>query len=494
MKRLSLLSAIAAILLIACNEIDNVGFDMESAVDQQMVGKTHSINVTQNEASGIADMFMCSYVGSDMSLTKSADTKRISSSATVREDGQDLMYVFNYEDGGFVIVGSTRNYYPILAYSDKGSFVLQDDMGPVAVWLDETKVSIKNSSSLDAATKAQMQNLWSHYDGTYVDPAQQLLASRRPQTRSAGEDACWNRIDSLQQEHGSEGWTFLPVSFVEDLFTDLNLDSYYDAICYCAEQNRSALNETVIGYRYPAVNQVGPLLSTTWHQYSPYNDSCTNQYPAGCAVIAAAQVMKYHEYPSTFILNGTSFTWSDIPVSPSSLPNKIPQFIYGLGVLFNTTYGYYESSSPLLDVFTGLFSLGYYVHYDENNDEATYRYRIMYDQNPVIMYGWKSNASSASGHAWVCDGVRQAVYNQLQFFTENQPDGAGEFFQGMYTYSNPGLIGQPVGSPIYTYHMNWGMTTTSYNGWFSANYTFSNPLDYNYLRNNMCPALTYTSM
>ena len=118
----------------------------------------------------------------------------------------------------------------------------------------------------------------------------------------------------------------------------------------------------------------------------------------------------------------------------------------------------------------------------------------MNEHNPVIMYGWESDASSALSHAWVCDGVRQAVYNQLQFFTENQPYGAGNFTQGMYTISNPGLIGQPVGSPIYTYHMNWGMIITSYNGWFAANYNFSTPLNFNCRRKNMCPALTYTSV
>ena len=253
MKRFSFLSVIAAILLFACNEIDNNGFDLASAIDQQIVNKTHSINVTQNEASGIADMFMRSEAGNSGVATKSADSrsKKVSSSATVREDGQDLMYVFNYEDGGFVIVGSTRNYYPILAYSDKGSFVLQDDMGPLDVWLDETKVSIKNSGSLDEATKAQMQNLWARYDGTYVDPAQQLLAARRPQTRSAGEDSCWAEIERLQAQYGSEGWTFLPLSFVEDLFDDLGLSNDYATICYNASQNNSALNETIIGYKNP---------------------------------------------------------------------------------------------------------------------------------------------------------------------------------------------------------------------------------------------------
>lgn len=489
MKNYSLFAvlSLAATILFACNEIDNVGFDMESAVEQQMAGKTHSINVTQNEASGIADLFMRSYAGSDMPLTKSADTKRISSSATVREDGQDLMYVFNYEDGGFVIVGSTRNYYPILAYSDKGSFVLQDDMGPVAVWLDETKVSIKNSSSLDAATKAQMQNLWSHYDGTYVDPAQQILAARRPQTRSTGEDACWEEIERLQALYGDECWTYLPVSQVEDLFTDLGLSNDYATICYYSEQNHSALNETVIGYRYPAINQVGPLLETEWHQGSPFNSLCPNQYPAGSAVIATAQVMRYYAYPSPLTWNGTTFYWSEIPVSPDTTPNKIPQLIARVGQLCNANYGASGTFLYHYDVMLGADSLGYSIDYNSGNNDSYYRNQVFNYQRPVIMFGTTST-DPTKHYAWVCDGVRQAVYNQLQFYTENQPNGAGDFFPGMYSISNPGLLGQPVGTTIYSYHMNWGLQGGAYNGWFSASYVFSAPIDYN---SNRCSVLIY---
>ena len=141
---------IAAVLLTACNAI-NISDEGESAIpERQNYVSNPDVSVSIAEAYDIAGSFFYSDAGNGLLPTKSVDssTKTISKSATIKEDGQDLMYVFNYEGGGFVIVGSTRNYYPILAYSDKGSFELQDDMGPVDVWLDETKFSIKNSSSL----------------------------------------------------------------------------------------------------------------------------------------------------------------------------------------------------------------------------------------------------------------------------------------------------------------------------------------------------------
>lgn len=141
-------------LLLACNEIENVNPEVSSVVEQKQTTLTRIVNVTQEEAYTIADRFVSSELGKDIFLTKSANTNSnlVKSSATVREDGQDLMHIFNYEDGGFIIVGATRNYYPILAYSDKGSFVLKDDMGPVDVWLEETKVCIKNSELSDETT------------------------------------------------------------------------------------------------------------------------------------------------------------------------------------------------------------------------------------------------------------------------------------------------------------------------------------------------------
>ena len=472
MKRFSFLSVIAAILLFACNEIDNNGFDLASAIDQQIVNKTHSINVTQNEASGIADMFMRSEAGNSGVATKSADSrsKKVSSSATVREDGQDLMYVFNYEDGGFVIVGSTRNYYPILAYSDKGSFVLQDDMGPLDVWLDETKVSIKNSGSLDEATKAQMQNLWARYDGTYVDPAQQLLAARRPQTRSAGEDSCWAEIERLQAQYGSEGWTFLPLSFVEDLFDDLGLSNDYATICYNASQNNSALNETIIGYKNPVNFHEGPLLSTEWHPLTPFNDLCPSNCYAGYGPIAVAQVMKYYEQPSSMSWGGVTFGWSNIPAVPNY--NSTDRHAYLIRYLWNKLNVHVYSPTRVLTtvnkVQSGLDSIGYTATISNPHSNSAVRNQLIYYSRPVIMYG-KDNNQDIS-HFWVCEGVDETDYNRIIFYTKIQPNGAGQFTQGVYSHSNPGDIGG--GTPSLYFYMNWGMGSSPYfdpNGWYSSN-------------------------
>ena len=475
---------IAAALLTACNAADISDYGGDTIIECQDSVPDRDVKVTLSEAYDIAGNFFYSDAGNGLLPTKSADssTKTISKSATIKEDGQDLMYVFNYEGGGFVIVGSTRNYYPILAYSDEGSFELSDDMGPVDVWLDETKVCIKNSGSLDDSTKSQMRNLWARYDGTYVDPTQEVLAARRPQTRSTGEDYCWDRIEALHALYGSEGWTFTTVSDAEQVFEDAGLSSYYADICYSAAQNHSALNETVIGYKNPIHNIVEPRINTEWYQRGPFGKLCPYKV-AGCGAVAAGQVMFYHKYPATMNWAGESFTWSstDIPQNPVS-SSKQPQLMRMLGQKFQMNYKPDSTSSTnVTKVVNGLDSLGYVVSQDTLN---TWRVKneLLVSGRPVIMFGTISTNPHDDGHFWVCEGTHEIIYDAIQFYTENQPYGAGNFTQGMYSLNSPGIVG---GSNFFHYfYMNWGWfyTTSNPNGWFVQNNYNSGQGNFQYLK------------
>jgi hypothetical protein len=56
---------------------------------------------------------------------------KIASTTTIRDSRNNvdpMMYVVNYADGGFVIVGANRDYYPILAYYDINTFVQYNKM------------------------------------------------------------------------------------------------------------------------------------------------------------------------------------------------------------------------------------------------------------------------------------------------------------------------------------------------------------------------------
>jgi len=66
------------------------------------------------------------------------------------------------------------------------------------------------------------------------------------------------------------------------------------------------------GRKIQALAEVGPLLTTSWHQRAPYNNFCPmgdgGRCVVGCVATAAAQIMKYWNWPDS----GTgshSYTW-----------------------------------------------------------------------------------------------------------------------------------------------------------------------------------------
>ena len=46
---------------------------------------------------------------------------------------------------------------------------------------------------------------------------------------------------------------------------------------------------------------VGPLLTTTWNQWGPYNNLCPQGCPSGCVPTAVAQIMNYWKWPKQSI-------------------------------------------------------------------------------------------------------------------------------------------------------------------------------------------------
>jgi len=52
---------------------------------------------------------------------------------------------------------------------------------------------------------------------------------------------------------------------------------------------------------FQPLEQLGPLLTSTWHQSAPYNNFCPpgdgGRCVVGCVATATAQIMKYHEWP-----------------------------------------------------------------------------------------------------------------------------------------------------------------------------------------------------
>ena len=189
---------------------------------------------------------------------------------------------------------------------------------------------------------------------------------------------------------------------------------------------------------------------------------------AGCGAVAAGQVMFFHKEPSLMSWEEENFTWSEIPSAPS-ITSKQKYLMRMLGQKFQMDYRPDSTAATTVTkIVVGLDSLGYPV-YSANYNASTTRDTITLGRKPVIMFG--KDPTMEDGHFWVCEGYKESILNQLFFFTENQPYGAGIFTQGMYSLQNPGVDG----GILYSYfYMNWGAwhpanESAPYNGWFLSN-------------------------
>lgn len=104
-----------------------------------MLGKSHTSNITRKIENNISKF------------------------ETIEKDGTNYMYIFNFTKGGFVIVGGSKDYYPILAYSENGSFDKTNYNIGLVNWIDETSSALANSSQLPDSFKQKMKEFWDEY-------------------------------------------------------------------------------------------------------------------------------------------------------------------------------------------------------------------------------------------------------------------------------------------------------------------------------------------
>ena len=192
---------------------------------------------------------------------------------------------------------------------------------------------------------------------------------------------------------------------------------------------------------------VGPLLSTTWDQNSPYNIFCPAdaQGPeghtyAGCVATAMGQIIRYWEYPTHGIgqhsynanfsdegygdygtqsvnFGNATYNYSLMPNSISSSSSQeqiseVAKLLYHCGVSVDMKYGYDGSGAITSYSATALTTYFGYPGCTHKNrmlvSENNWKNYLKTDLNnlqPIIYYG-----SGTGGHAFVCDGYDSENY------------------------------------------------------------------------------------
>ena len=466
------------------NKIDaELNVDKTEHIKDLTYNQSNSV-VTSQDATEVASAFWADINSATRAKVDNPEYEL----STIYSGNEPQMYVFNFKNGGFVVVSATKDYYPILAYSEDGTFPVGEEKSGLKVWLNETKQAIFNSAQQESSVKGAIRMMWNQYE--LQD--QTMINENARATNSSASLALLQRLEYYYiMTSGSGGWTFVPLSQAANAFAQYGLSVEYQYLCNRAQYNNSALDETLIGWRIERVDggTYGPFLNTAWHQGNPFNADLNHK--VGCGAIAVSQLMNYYKQPATFTVGGTTYNWSnitDIP-SPGSNHSKLVKYVY-----YNIGTSYWDLE--LLDfAFTrpndleyGLETMGYNVTQRDHNSANVIN--ELKANRPVIMLGSATNVMInfddieyiGNSHYWVCDGLKDVTY-YFSYFTEWQPYGNGTMVPGWYSFESPSRI--ESNNATKSFHMNWGWNeygANHYNGWFLGESTDSGNGNYIYNR------------
>ena len=457
------------LFLFACNKEVNQPF-VEELSPEIIPMVENGTFVSISKATDIAEAFF----GSLSSSPATKSNYRISSTETIRDskNGENpMMYVVNYADGGFVIVGATKEYYPVLAYSEKNSFVYNENIGGLVIWMEETKEAIRHCEALDEEAKTGIETMWNQYEFTgnvFVPDVKTKATTEQMNAFMARRVAIGNLnlgyATCSLEEAWNQGMGIFPDS-----------QGAYDFFSSIAGSLGSPLECTMFGVRDTYTNQVGPLLSTDWHQYIPFNLLCPlrpdgHRY-AGCVAVAMAQIMKFHGHPSQYNWNNMPDTPNDTTIQwyDSSQPNPdTPQLMADIGIAVDMDYFDPEGAAAkdinAKNAFQNVFGYNATI---AAYDAGVVLQNIQFWKRPVYMSG--EDINTGAGHAWVCDGAKQVIIAK-QYFIEFLVGSPGSYnYVEHYdapTLYTPQTMPGPVSTTNY-FHMKWGEGVSD--AWYLGN-------------------------
>ena len=121
----ALMAGLALTMLASCSDNEAQSFD-EPEVNSATLCYVTVPDTTKTLTADRAMMIAARHSGPGAD-SRTAGRLPASIDAINDEDGNPLMYVVNYTDNkGFVILSASKEYYPILAESDEGSFDLRN--------------------------------------------------------------------------------------------------------------------------------------------------------------------------------------------------------------------------------------------------------------------------------------------------------------------------------------------------------------------------------
>lgn len=446
-----LLFSVVIILLQACD------YDMDS-IETATTQKIHNraTEVGPSEALYVAETF------SGIQNPSRLNGRSGSTINAINDDyGMPLAYVVNLADGGWVMVSATKEYFPIMAYSEDINAHLDINNPETTEILRMWPIEIMSEVMTDNNTEnnVEIAHEWQKYEYT-IDS----YVSGVPGGNSSEAIKCRERLRELNEQYYNDGWSFITL----DKVTEVTIPN---SVYQNADNYGSPYQYTIVGLKdISTVTEAGPLVETEWHQYDPFNKMCKGYpAPAGCAAIAMIQIMKYHMHPS-------DITWYKMSTQGASPYTQ--EIIAQIGEVINVKYDIGGSDAEISNILNGFRHYGYSVEKKShtNNDVIA---EIVSNRRPIYMRA--KNTVTNRGHGWVCDGAKKTT-SEYEYYVEYLNSTNEYTNYGLTLMENPGLTGGLAPAP--QFHMNWGQSDLSINGWY-INPKYNDSHDYSKDRENI---------
>ena len=414
--------------------------------------------LTSDDAIKVANLFSNGQV-----ITKSECPKLTIGVVPIKNDsGRVLMYAVNYIDG-YTIVSATKDYYPILAEIEHGTYTGENTNTGLDVILREYMILIEAAISGEIKITG---NPWSVYEEVVPEYSVKTKVS----------DDYYETADRYMEDWYMEGYNIYLLSQQPENMPD----ELYEQFCdYAADYNRpdhnymtcSFIVENPEGFR----SDYGPLCKTYWHQNSPYNQALDNpNAKVGCGTIAIAQILRALRTPAYY-------DWDSMPnyMSPTSSMEPYENFAFFIRDVrskIGCSNGYADIE---IDIKNGLIrNYGFNVTVDNHNSDRVES--SIRAGKPVCMRG--QDRSTNSGHIWVCDGYRYTI-TSTEFSLYTIPLGVQQISELTKVHSEI-VYEYPYLSNEY-FHMNWGQPDSRYNGYYLNNNVSVAGYDFSIDRKNL---------
>ena len=417
-------------LLAACSSIDSGYEPLDPQLCVQAVTRTPEpapdpLDVNSYELARVINVSL-----SDCHFPRSRSQESYTIDTITDTNGNAAMYAVNFENnGGFILVSAVKTTAPLLAYNTSGHFSMDGNDSPLSYWCSELVKGIEKSrNNISVASDAGL-SIWFPFenygencllsraapeDGSDFNSWPEELKEKYRKSVAVLADTV-GKWGSGAQVYWLDDEKKIVQLFGQKIYNDA-CESCKAAVYYQFETNWRPLSVMVVRPRTIQETLIPNFIKTQWNQNGNFNISypavgnLTHAY-AGCVPVAMGQIMRYHEWPSTY-------NWADMPYY---FGNKtVSDLLYYIAEQGNANYTENGTSMGNQNANSTFIKMGYSTTGVNKLSALSEIKSHLAGKKPVYLSGEDSRGSSA--HAWVACGYSYGLYESiLEIYTVNQP-------------------------------------------------------------------------